>query len=397
MANETITKPRRSKGDGTIFKNNKGRWIARYPRKGMPPKEFSGKTKAEVKAKLDNYKYLVQSGEVINLKLSIEQYATKFLHYKSQQVIRGKLKDTAYDRLESIFNSHIKEHPISKVLMCNLTSSDIQELIDELQPKYSYSTVKKVYLFLHSMVKYGISERDFPKTFDPFINVELPDESAMGVKTKEIEIIPESYLDKFCEVALSRKKDGTLEFRYGPALVLALNTGLREGELLALSKNGLKDTNSHKSICITETVSTVKNRDKRIAKKYIQIITSPKYPRSVREIPLNQTAVHCLDIMLDTYEKHQIRDDLIICTNTGNFPTARNIQETLDRILRRCEMPHYGTHALRHTFATRILSKISSHQDIKAVAELLGDDYKVVVKTYLHTDSKEKHDLVNLL
>lgn len=29
---------------------------------------------------------------------------------------------------------------------------------------------------------------------------------------------------------------------------------------------------------------------------------------------------------------------------------------------------------LGHTFATRLLSKTSSHQDIKAVAELLGDD-----------------------
>jgi len=33
-------------------------------------------------------------------------------------------------------------------------------------------------------------------------------------------------------------------------------------------------------------------------------------------------------------------------------------------------MPHYGAHALRHTFATKLLSKTSSHQDIKAVAEL---------------------------
>ena len=98
--------------------------------------------------------------------------------------------------------------------------------------------------------------------------------------------------------------------------------------------------------------------------------------------------------MLDTYNQHQIRDDLIVCTNTGNFPTSRNIQETLDRILRKCGLPHYGTHSLRHTFATRLLSKTSSHQDIKAVAELLGDDYKVVIKTYLHTDTGGKHDLV---
>ena len=280
----------------------------------------------------------------------------------------------------------------------NLKPSDIQELLDEMQPNYSYSTIRKVYLFLHSMVKYGKTEKDLPKTYDPFITVEMSDESAVGIKTKQIETISEEYIGKIKEVALSCKPDGTLNYRYGPALVFVLNTGLREGELLALSKNGIqKDSVGRMSIHIAETVSNVKNRDTRIAKHYTQIITPPKYPRSNRVIPLNQEALKCLNIMLETYGQHQIRNDLIVCTNTGNFPTSRNIQETLDRILRKCELPHYGTHALRHTFATRLLSKTSSHQDIKAVAELLGDDYKVVIKTYLHTDTGGKHDLVDQL
>ena len=58
---------------------------------------------------------------------------------------------------------------------------------------------------------------------------------------------------------------------------------------------------------------------------------------------------------------------------------------------------HYGTHAMHHTFATRLLSKTSSHQEIKAVAELLEDDYKAVVKTYLHTDESGTHNLVDML
>lgn len=229
--------------------------------------------------------------------------------------MRNKLKQTAYDRIESIFESHIKSHSVSKLLMCNLKSANVQTLIDEIRPNYSYSTIKKVYLFFHSMIKYGIAEDDFPKTYDPLANIELPDEIAAGVKTKSIQIIPEESIEQIKFVALSYNSDGILNYRYGPALVFILNTGLREGELLALSKNGIaKDKKGHISIQISETISTVKN------------------------------------------------------------------QETLDRILRKCKLPHYGTHALRHTFATRLLSKTSSHQDIKAVAELLGDDYKVMFK-----------------
>jgi len=74
------------------------------------------------------------------------------------------------------------------------------------------------------------------------------------------------------DVTLSYKPDGTLNYRHSPALVFVLNTGLREGELLALSKNRIQqDAEGRKSIHISETVSNVKNRDSRIAKHYIQI------------------------------------------------------------------------------------------------------------------------------
>ena len=35
MSNETTAKSRRSKGNDTIFKNSKGKWIARYTKKAI--------------------------------------------------------------------------------------------------------------------------------------------------------------------------------------------------------------------------------------------------------------------------------------------------------------------------------------------------------------------------
>ena len=398
MSNQTTTKSRRSKGDGTIFKNSKGKWIARYTKKGVTTKEFSGKTKAEAKAKLDEYRFMVLSGEAVNTKLTVAEYSKKFLFYKSQQVLRKKLKQTTYDRIERTFECHIEKHPIAQVLMCNLKSRDIQNLLDELQPNYSLSTINKVYLFLHSMIKHGKEEKDFPESYNPFATVELPDETAVGKKTKEIQILPLECLERFKEVALGYNPDGTLAYRYGPALVFTLNTGLREGELLALSKNGiLAGEDGRKRVHISETVCIVKNREENAQTKSTQMVTPPKYPRSNRIVPLNREAEMCLELMLNTYEPNKIRSDFIISTKTGNIPTKRNIQLSLDRILKRIGEKHYGTHAMRHTFATRLLSKTSSHQEIKAVAELLGDDYKVLVKTYLHTNEDGKHNLVDML
>ena len=56
--------------------------------------------------------------------------------------------------------------------------------------------------------------KDLPKNFDPLSIVELPDESVLEVKTKEIEIIPDEYLPIFIKTALERKPDGSLAYRY---------------------------------------------------------------------------------------------------------------------------------------------------------------------------------------
>ena len=83
-----------------------------------------------------------------------------------------------------------------------------------------------------------------------------------------------------------------------------------------------------------------------------------------------------------------------LITDTGNLPTARHMQDTFDRILKVCNMQHYGTHSLRHTFATKLLEKTKNLRDIKTVAAIMGDDYKVIIKTYLHPDEDNKYDLV---
>ena len=48
---------------------------------------------------------------------------------------------------------------------------------DKMQPNYIYSTIRSVYLSLPSMVKYGKTEKGSPKTYDPFITVEIPGDS----------------------------------------------------------------------------------------------------------------------------------------------------------------------------------------------------------------------------
>ena len=78
-----------------------------------------------------------------------------------------------------------------------VTGKDIQDFIDNLQDKYSYSTIKKCYEFFSALITYGLDDGDFPKDYNPMKTVELPSEDSVAVKTKKIEILPTEDLDLF--------------------------------------------------------------------------------------------------------------------------------------------------------------------------------------------------------
>ena len=147
MTQEKKAKPRRGKGEGTVFKNKRGTWTSRY--KG---KEFTGKTKAEAVAKRDEYKLLILTGADASAKLTVAEYGKKYLYYKEQQVKRKKLKNTTYDRLERTFTNQILSSEIANTLMSNLEGTAIQDAIDDMSEELSFSTIKKAYLFLQAMI-----------------------------------------------------------------------------------------------------------------------------------------------------------------------------------------------------------------------------------------------------
>ena len=180
-------KKRRDKGDGSLFKNGNNKWVGRYN-----GKEFTAATKSEAKSKLEHYKMLVTSNNALSKNYSVKQYGEKYLFHKQLQVARKKFKETSYDRLEATYYNQILTHKIANVHMSNLTGRIIQEFIDDLIPKYSLSTIRKTYLFLHAMITFGVENDDLPRNYDPMKLVELPDEKALTIKTKSIEIIPDN-------------------------------------------------------------------------------------------------------------------------------------------------------------------------------------------------------------
>ena len=73
------------------------------------------------------------------------------------------------------------------------------------------------------------------------------------------------------------------------------------------------------------------------------------------------------------------------------------MRNTLGKICKRAGLPNYSLHALRHTFATNIVRKTHNIGELKEAAELLGDSFEVIMKTYFHTDDEKKIELVDAI
>ncbi|WP_346705821.1 tyrosine-type recombinase/integrase [Merdimonas faecis] len=390
---------RRSKGDGSIFKNKRGGWTARYRKKGLPDKEFNAPTKGEAKKLLDEWKVKIAIQDAITTNIKVCDYAQKYLFRKLLCVEAGNYKQSSLDRLERTYNTHIRDTDAAKKSFTNLTADDITQTINAKKEELSYSSLKKIYLFWSALVRHAKDTGELPQNYSIMKSVIMPAENSLIVETKEIQIIDAKDIPIIEEIAMmpSPNRNEQFLYRYGPAIVFLLHTGLRGGELLGLGRTKILWRDKRRCVKIDRTLNRVKNRDKGTTAKTKLVLTAPKYPNSERIVPLNKKADFCLQCMLDLYDTNYFDNDLILTTQNHLSPTLQNLRNTLIKICRRAGIQEYSLHALRHTFATNIVRNTTNMGELKDAAELLGDSYEVILKTYFHTDTQNKMALVDAI
>lgn len=164
-------------------------------------------------------------------------------------------------------------------------------------------------------------------------------------------------------------------------IIICLYTGIRLGELLALTWN---DIDFEKRILtINKTVYTISCNGKNSA-----FVDRPKTKNSKRIIPLSKQLVSVLK------KKKKISfSQYVISTKNGEMVQNRSYQKTFRRILAKCNIPYKNFHSLRHTFATRALEL---GVDIKTLSEILGHKNSVVtLNRYSHSLLEYKIEFMN--
>ena len=179
-------------------------------------------------------------------------------------------------------------------------------------------------------------------------------------------------LEKYC---LSSNKTNYL------GIVICLYTGIRLGELLALTWNDI----DFKSGIMT--ISKTAYRIKQNGNPQV-VIDKPKTKNSSRLIPLPKQLLEILK-----RAKKITKSDFILSTRTGGIVGTRAYQKTYERILKKLNIPYKNFHSLRHTFATRA---IEMGMDVKTLSEILGHKNPVItLQRYTHSMLSYKTEMMN--
>lgn len=192
---------------------------------------------------------------------------------------------------------------------------------------------------------------------------------------KEVTAFDKLEQDKLVKFCLEAKKKNYI------GIVICLYTGIRLGELLALTWNDI-DLNSG-IMNITKTAYRIKeNGTPRI------VVDKPKTRNSSRIIPLPKQLIEILKQV-----KKKSNSLYVLSTRNGGMVGTREYQKTYQRILAKLDIPYKNFHSLRHTFATRA---VEMGMDVKTLSEILGHKNPMItLQRYTHSLISYKTEMMN--
>jgi integrase len=355
---------KRGNGEGSITRRKDGLYMARYTVEtaiGAKRKTLYGKTRGEVSEKLTKAMADRDEGLVFDAdNLKVGEYLERWLVDSLLDTVRP----TTYERYEQIVRIHVRP-ALGSVKLKNLTPVHVRGLYREkLEAGLSARTVQYIHVTLHKALKQAVQDGLIPRNATEAVK-------APQVRREEMRPLSGDQVKVLLEVA----RGDRLEALY----VLAIHTGLRQGELLGLKWEDV-DLES----------GTLRVRRTLVTAKGGPVLTAPKTKGSRRSVKLTQGAVEALRSHL----KHQLQeiDRAGSLWRENGLMFASESGEPLDRryltscrykaLLKRAELPMIRFHDLRHTCATLLLSK---NVNPKIVSEMLGHaSIAITLDTYSH-------------
>jgi integrase len=349
-----VAKRKRVSGEGTYKKRKDGRWEAQYTihtPSGTKRKSVYGRTKEEVAMKLRKAIADSEGGLVFDAEgLTVAEYLRHWLE--------GSVKGSVWHTTYRDYAGHVKNHiapELGRLKLVKLTATHVQALYrKKLDSGLAPRTVQYIHATLHKALDQAVKWQLIPYNVSDAVTKPRQERSERDALTLR------QVLD-FFEAA---KGD-----RFEALYVLAVFTGMRPGEMLALRWSDLVLDNPESIARVRRSLS--KYGDGR------PVIKSTKTEKG-RAIALLPQVVEALQIHRKRQAEQRLKysglwrdEDLVFPSKTGGSMSWDNlVRRNLKPLMHAAGLPD-GTcpYDLRHTFATLMLEQ---GENPKVVQEVLG-------------------------
>ena len=369
-----MAKKVRGQGEGNIRQRKDGTWEARYSlgvdsRGKAIRKSIYGKTRTEVSKKLTKILNDINMNTYIDpSKITIKEWIETWLREYKENSVSKKTYDSYKQQLDLYIVPHL-----GYVYLKDIRPEQVQSTFNKMKG-LSDRTIRYTKTIFNMCMKRAKINKLI--TENPSEYVELP----KGKPKKEVVIFTEEEQIEFLNAI-----DG---HQYQVAFLMLISTGLRVGELLALTWDSIDFKNN--TINVNKTLSRVKG----------ELFNPTKTESSNRIVPILETIMEFLKShkVQQSITKLQVGKDYnpynLVFTNIYGAPVSfSTFAKSLKRLLKDNGLPELSPHKLRHTFATRGLE---SGMDMKELQVLLGHStMKLTSDTYTHVLDKQKEKAMN--
>lgn len=396
-------------GKGTFYQRKDGYWVFQiydtdeddvYKRLS-----FTGKTEEKVAKKYKDFLkqvkeirakrqeqailQLVSTSSNLKLPAGIDKdisLSDWVLYYIKTYKSPPSVKRTTYSSYMEIYRKHIEPF-FGNTPLNTITDVDIQTFLTFLQTQgrldkkggLSSKTIYNYFVVLDAALE---KARGKVIVDNPITGIHLPE-----VQPIDRRVLTPEEMEIFIKEILKE--------RLRVVMFISLFTGIRLGEVLPLQ---WADVNEKKrTLWIHRDIERVLLFDDPSGRKTELIVQeTPKSKSSHRRVPLPEEIFRMLMLhkKVQEYEKKPNPENLVFPSKRGTYTDPRTYQKRVNVVCKRCELQGVNVHALRHTFATRLMEQ---NVPIRIIQSLLGHASIVTTEKYSHALDEEKVKAVNRL
>lgn len=334
----------------------------------------------------------MDKGQILNSKskMTLNEYFDFWL----ETYAKGGRKATTCTNYKSYFDTYIRDSigkkPISKV-----TKLDCQTVINEMIAKgLKHSTLANLKSCLNKVFENALDEDIVYKNV--VRNIQLPQ-----TQKKERHAIEDNQVNAFMDFVKNSQRYG---FSY-PAFIVLFNSGLRIGELCALTWDDISFKDS--TISITKSLNRYRKKDY----GFTLGVASTKSTKSNRTIKMNSVvrttllkykmqSKPCESVLPYLDDNGIVRgkvSDFVFANTKNNVWSEPTFNDLIKRIIESYNKAHstepitnFCPHEVRHTYTTLAYS---AGVDIKAVSAVLGHaSTTVTADVYAHLSAQKQKE-----